>query len=116
MDIERNFFPIRVLQWPRQEAGSKSDRIARLEPDFRNGKFILPKPLKEESEAQKQMRANGQEYRIFKPTRRIDQDRRPYSLFDLFINEYLVFPYSQHDDFLDATSRIFDMEPRPPDH
>ena len=61
------------------------------------------------------MRANGQEYRIFKPTRRIDQDRRPYSLFDLFVNEYLVFPYAQHDDLLDATSRIFDMEPRPPE-
>jgi phage terminase large subunit-like protein len=115
MEIEKNAFPITVLHWPRQEGASKNDRIARLEPDFRGGKFILPRPMLVESEAQKQMRAMGQEHRIFSPVRRKDQDRRVYSMFDLFVNEYLVFPYAQHDDLLDATSRIYDMDPRPPE-
>src|SRR5258708_5695544 len=122
MEIEKNFFPITVLQWPRQEAGSKFDRIARLEPDFRGGKFILPamlldkegRPTKDESEAQKAMRAQGQEFRIYQPQFRLDEDRRAYSINRVLLDEYLTFPFSQHDDFLDATSRIYDMDPRPP--
>ncbi|MEP6601370.1 MAG: hypothetical protein ABJB49_06105 [Nitrospirota bacterium] len=123
MEIEKNFFEITVLHWPRQESGSKSDRIQRLEPDFRNGRFIMSKRLldkdgkdsKEESEAQKLMRAQGQHFRIFKPQRRIDQNGNAYSINKSLIEEYRYFPFSQHDDFLDATSRIFDMDVRSPE-
>ena len=33
-----------------------------------------------------------------------------YSLNKNFLDEYLVYPYSVHDDLLDAMSRIQDME------
>ena len=123
MEIEKNYFPITVLQWPRQEAGSKRDRIQRLEPDFRGGKFIMSqrrldrdgKDTKEETEAQKAMRAQGQAFRIFNPQFRIDHNGKRYSINKSLVEEYLHFPFSQHDDFLDACSRIFDMNPRPPE-
>src|ERR1017187_251087 len=41
MEIEKDWFPIEVLQWPRQERGSKEDHIARLEPDIRGGRWIM---------------------------------------------------------------------------
>jgi phage terminase large subunit-like protein len=114
MEVEKNFFEITVLHWPRQEAGSKNDRVMRLEPDFRAGKFIMPKPLQVESEAQKSMRQQGQEFRIFQPQRRIDQNGNAYSINDNFIEEYRHFPFSTHDDLIDAVSRIHDMSPKPP--
>jgi phage terminase large subunit-like protein len=106
MEIEKNHFPITVLQWPRQEAGSKRDRVGRLEPDIRGGKFIMSKrpmdrdgkPTREETEAQKLMRAQGQEFRIFKPQWRIDHNGNQYSINKNFIEELMYFPFSQHDD------------------
>jgi hypothetical protein len=122
MEREKLYFEIVILQWPRQEAGSKKDRISRLEPDFRGGKFFLSATLldrdgkvtKEETEAQKEMRRQGQDFRIFQPQFRMDENRRLYSINRMLLDEYLVFPFAQHDDFLDATSRIYDMDPRPP--
>jgi phage terminase large subunit-like protein len=61
------------------------------------------------------MRAHGQEFRIFAPQKRLDENRMVYSINKVFLEEYLVFPYSAHDDFLDAVSRIHDMNPRPPE-
>jgi hypothetical protein len=123
MEIEKNLFEITVLKWPRQEAGSKRDRIQRLEPDFRGGKFIMSqrrldrdgKDTKEETPAQQAMRAQGQAFRIFNPQFRIDHNGKRYSINKSLIDEFLYFPFSQHDDFLDAMSRIFDMTPRPPE-
>ncbi len=42
MEQERNFFEIEELNTPRQGSHSKNDRIERLEPDFRDGRFLLP--------------------------------------------------------------------------
>jgi len=107
---------------PRQEAGSKRDRVGRLEPDIRNGRFIMSKPVRdkagkitnEESPAQQLMRAQGQEFRIFKPQGRIDHNGNQYSINKNFIEELMYFPFSQHDDLIDAVSRIYDLDPRPP--
>jgi hypothetical protein len=49
------------------------------------------------------------------PQFRIDHNGKRYSINKSLVEEYLHFPFSQHDDFLDATSRIFDMNPRPPE-
>ncbi len=114
MEIEKNYFPITILQWPRQEAGSKNDRVGRLEPDIRMGRFIMSKALKVPSPAQLEMKATGQEHRCFVPQMRIDHNGKAYSINREFINEVMYFPFAQHDDFIDATSRIYDMDPRPP--
>jgi hypothetical protein len=39
---ENNFFEIEELNTPRQGRHSKNDRIERLEPDFRDGRFRIP--------------------------------------------------------------------------
>jgi phage terminase large subunit-like protein len=65
---------------------SKADRIARLIPAFEQGRVYLPEHL---------------EY--------TDKDGKVIDLVKLFVDEeYLKFPFSQHDDMLDAASRIED--------
>jgi hypothetical protein len=118
MEIEKNYFPITILRWPRQERGSKQDRIMRLEPDIRNGRFIMPetaldaqgRATKDDTAGQQAMRAAGQEFRIFKPQFRLDHNRKLYSVHGTFMAEVHAFPYASHDDILDAVSRVYDME------
>lgn len=42
MEREKNWFEIIELNTPRQGGHSKGDRIERLEPDIREGRFLLP--------------------------------------------------------------------------
>jgi hypothetical protein len=39
---DNNFYPIKELNTPHQGGHSKNDRISRLEPDIREGRFLLP--------------------------------------------------------------------------
>jgi phage terminase large subunit-like protein len=114
MERDREHFEIVELAWPREGPGSKIDRIQRLEPDFRAGRFYLAAVAKEETKAQKKVREQGQAFRIFTPTRRQDHNGHVYSLNKSFLDEYLVLPFSAHDDFSDAISRIYDMDPVAP--
>lgn len=58
MDLDRvkkvpdSHFAIEELNWPREGGNSKRERVERLEPDFRNGRFYLPLPLWREGRAQ----------------------------------------------------------------
>ena len=49
LDQRRNvpnaIFPIEELSWPREGGNSKKERIERLEPDLRNGRFFIPLPV-----------------------------------------------------------------------
>jgi hypothetical protein len=120
---DRDSFEITELAWPREGPGSKIDRIQRLVPDWKNGKLWLPKlcvrevdgrMVEYETSNQTKMREISQSFRILKPTRRRDEEGNLYSLNHRLLEEYMVFPFSAHDDFLDAMSRIYDMEPVPP--
>jgi hypothetical protein len=42
MEREKYHFPLHEVNTPRQGKHSKNDRIERLEPDLRNGRFYLP--------------------------------------------------------------------------
>lgn len=114
MERDRDVFELTELAWPREGSGAKDDRIQRLEPDFRNGRFYLPATTEAETGAQARMRAQGQAFRIYSPPRRRDHNGQAYSLITKFLDQYLVHPFGGHDDFIDAVSRLYDMDPVPP--
>lgn len=107
-------FEIVELAWPNDGTAAKYDRIQRLYPDFSYGKFHLIESVDGETSNQKRMRESGQSYRILKPVKRRDHDGNIYALNKVFLDEYLVYPFSIHDDVLDASSRIYDMDYQPP--
>lgn len=115
MERDREEFEVKELNWPREGGGSKYDRIQRLEPFFRTGRFFLPALVEKETAAQKRMRERGEPHRVFKPVARKDHEGKLYRLNDVLLDEYLRYPYSVHEDFLDACSRIFDMDYRKPE-
>lgn len=102
------------LAWPREGGGSKFDRIQRLIPDFKNGRFFIPAVVQTETSSQTRVREAGQAFRILTPTRAKDHLGNVYSLNKEFLTEYLPYPYSVHDDVLDVVSRIYDMDVQPP--
>lgn len=66
----------------------KNDRIRRLVPAFNDGRIYIPEAMPYEQ-----------------------YDHNVVDLTQVFINsEYLAFPYSEHDDMLDALARIMDDE------
>jgi hypothetical protein len=113
MRRDKDLFDMTELAWPREGGGSKGDRVQRLEPDFRNGRFFLSSVVQSETKKQAEMRQRGQSFRIFSPVKRKDENGNLYSLNKNFIEEYLVFPFGAHDDFIDAVSRIYDIEATP---
>ena len=115
MEIEKNFFEIVELAWPLEGPGSKYDRIQRLEPDFRQGKIYLAMIAQTETKNQQAMRDQSQAFRIYTPTRRLDHEGNAYGLNNKLLDEYLVYPYSAHDDGLDTASRWNDMDMHPPE-
>lgn len=114
MQRDKDAFEIVELAWPREGPGSKIDRVQRLEPYFRAGRFYLPAVVQEETKAQARVRAEGQPFRVYSPTFRMDEEKRRYSLNKSLLDEYLVFPFGVHDDLIDAISRIEDIDAEPP--
>ena len=110
MQAVSDSFTITELAWPSEGPGSKIDRIQRLVPDFLQGRFYLPHEGNTETANQRRMREEGQGFRIFKPTRRRDHEGNLYTLHHMLLTEFLVYPFSVHDDLLDALSRIYDMD------
>lgn len=134
-------FDLVEVSWVREQAGgqSKKARVERLEPDFRLGNFYVPariwhegigKPCRWEvvkgsdefeyrecpgpDKEERRARLHGQHWRVFDPIRRLDQDGKIYDLTRVFFEEFRFFPFSPRKDLVDATSRIYDMEPHAP--
>ena len=117
MRIEGSSFPIYELNWTGGGGSqSKRDRIQRLEPDLKDGSFFFPYPTDEKrlTSNQQDMKVRKQEFLISKKIMRKDEEGKLYDLTDwVRKNEYSLFP-TIHPDFLDALSRIYDMDPIPP--
>ena len=62
--VEDAFFTIQELNWPRDGTQSKRERVERLEPDFRNGRFFLPLPVWREVDTDKGRRKGPAVWRI----------------------------------------------------
>ena len=117
MRIEGSSFPIYELNWAGGgNSQSKVDRIQRLEPDLKDGSFFFPYSTDEKrlTSHQKEMQERKQSFLISKKIIRKDEEGHSYDLADwVKRNEYDLFP-TIHPDFLDALSRIYDMDPIPP--
>lgn len=59
----------------------------------------------------RRLRERGQGYLEAKPIRRINEDGDPYDVTRILMEEMSFFPFATRDDFVDACSRIYDMEP-----
>ena len=115
MEVELNSFPIIELMWPRDGEGSKDDRVQRLGPDFRSHKFFVPYDTKLQlTSSQLQCKNAGQEFRIAKPIKKKDSDGNVYDLTVQLKEQIMFYPFAPMKDLIDAASRIYDMEPRPP--
>lgn len=93
---------------------SKDDRVQRLQPQFIGKKFHLPAIVEGVTRNQRTAIEAGQPWRVFKPVQCRDEEGNLYALNKGFLDEYLTYPFSAKKDFLDATSRIFDMDPLAP--
>jgi hypothetical protein len=148
---ENNHFKIEELNTPRQGRHSKDDRIERLEPDIREGRFYLPgvayhpdqgadcywavwnEEMAERAakKGEKKDYRIGQivywkvqgptkrqtqvrEHRIVKALRRRDEDGNIYDMTRAFLEELLLHPFGAYKDLIDATSRVYDLDPHAP--
>lgn len=118
MSMERTTFDIEELRWPRDGEASKKDRIQRLVPDIQAHRFYGPYFTTDDrfTSLQRKMLESGQEYRISKPIKRVDENDDIYEVWGKFKSELEFFPYGSKKDLIDATSRIYDMEPIAPGH
>lgn len=116
MERDGDVFEVKELGWVRDDTSgqSKDDRVQRLQPHFMQKKFHLPAITDGVTRRQKEAIDAGQSYRVFKPVMQKDEDGNLYSLNKGFLDEYLTYPFSPKKDFIDATSRIYDMEPLAP--
>lgn len=130
-------FAIEELAWPNEGSNSKQDRVQRLQPDFEGGKFFLPPiirhddlgdcywkyneeemkidytPVRGPTNLMRAMTAQHQGHRVPSAIIRRDEDGNIYDLTRSLMEEMLLFPFATKDDLVDATSRIYDMQPTP---
>lgn len=114
MEIDQDAFDIKELAWTGDGANTKYDRIQRLEPDFRNGRFLLIAQTKEPTSLQMKTKRDGNSDLVLQPIRRCDHTGKVYNLTLNFVQQFLAYPFVIHEDLLDATSRIYDMEAKAP--
>ena len=114
--VERLSFEITELEWPREGPGSKIDRVQRLGPDIRGHRFYVPHPTDQDRLTREQRKAleSGYGYRVAQRIRRKDHDDHIYDLTEQFRLQVHYFPFGGKKDIVDAASRIYDIEPRPP--
>lgn len=110
-------FEIELLEWPNDGPGSKDDRIQRLLPDVRSHALYGPHPTDDENITPYQVRmlAAGYEHRISSAILQKDHEGNQYDLWERFRLQLSMYPFIDRKDLIDAVSRIYDLEPRPPE-
>jgi hypothetical protein len=76
---------------------------------------VVYRPMRGQTKLQQWYQANEGSSRIVTALKRRNEDNDIYDLTRSFIAEYLQHPFAPHDDMLDASSRIYDMEVMPPE-
>lgn len=116
--IESANFEIVELEWPRDGERSKHDRVQRLVPDIKGHRFYLPYPTDEDrlTKIQRNMIEQGYEYRVSRPILRLDENGQKYDLTERFKLQVSYFPFGGLVDVIDAVSRIYDIDPVPPEY
>jgi hypothetical protein len=159
MQRENNHFEIEEMNTPRQGGHSKDDRIGRLEPDLKGGRFYIPgiahhpdfndkgtgvcmvgvwteemakiskeqgrpspnnvgqvfyRPMRGLTKRQQNCEITAQKHRIVTAIKRRDENNDVYDVTRAFLEELLRHPFAQYVDFIDAASRIYDLDPQPP--
>ena len=118
MKITGTHFNIQELSWvvgASRGEQSKTARVQRLGPDLRSHKFFIPyktDPSKL-TKLQQNMMDQGFAYRVAKPIIRIDNDKNRYDVTEDFVMQLNFFPVGKKD-FVDAASRLYDMDIKPP--
>lgn len=75
---------------------------------------IVYRPMQGLTRQQRYCDVTMQRYRIVTALKKINEDGDMYDLTRVFIEELRFHPFAPHDDLIDAASRIYDMEPKPP--
>jgi hypothetical protein len=140
MEVEQVAFPIEELKWPRDGEASKEDRVQRLGPDLRSHRFYVPSLILHQGKAclwkleqgnagglelkytpqsgltslMQRVTNEGSPHRVCKQLARVDSDGGFYDVTRHFIEQVMLYPVAPLKDLVDAASRIFDMDPRPP--
>lgn len=116
--VEGCRFEIQELEWPRDGEGSKKDRVQRLVPDIKGHRFYVPYPTDERrlTSMQQKMVAQGYEYRLASPIRRVDENGNVYDVTERFRLQIAYFPFGGLKDLVDAASRVYDLDPVVPHH
>jgi hypothetical protein len=116
MMIEKIRFEIEELEWPNEGPGSKNDRVQRLGPDLKAHAYHLPYPTDEDALTPQQVRmiASGYEYRLARKIEREDENGQLYDLAERLRLQVGFYPFTGKKDLIDAVSRIYDLDPRPP--
>jgi hypothetical protein len=58
--------------------------------------------------------AQVREHRVVTALRRRDEDGNIYDMSRAFIEELLLHPFGAYKDLIDATSRVYDLDPHAP--
>lgn len=104
--------PIEELKWPRDGEGSKDDRVQRLGPDIRSKRVYLPYSG-DDTDIMAEMRQR-EPARVAKAIRRKDSEGTIYDLSERFREQVGMYPFCGLKDAIDASARLYDMEPVPP--
>jgi hypothetical protein len=88
-----------------------ADRAAKKgeKKDYRIGQIVYWK-VQGPTKRQTQVR----EHRIVKALRRRDEDGNIYDMTRAFLEELLLHPFGAYKDLIDATSRVYDLDPHAP--